>query len=241
MHTNVVWVLLFRFVPYNTGGYMIVLFGSGKGGVGKSTLLSNLAVQRVRAGHKVMLIDGDPQETLRKWMQRRMQAGHAPIMPYAVQRGDEVTKQIEMFYENYNDIFVDTRGADSDELRGALLVADILISPVKPSCADIETLFDLDTLVKNTRRINKSLRSLVVTNMAPTHAMANTAEDMASFCADEKLANLQLANSIVRHRQVFMDALLEGKGAVEINGKDSVEKGQFEVMQLEKEIWNEQE
>lgn len=38
---------------------MIVAVGSGKGGVGKSTLTSNLAVALAKMGHKVGVIDGD--------------------------------------------------------------------------------------------------------------------------------------------------------------------------------------
>lgn len=38
---------------------MIIAIGSGKGGVGKSTLTTNLAVALARRGHKVGVIDGD--------------------------------------------------------------------------------------------------------------------------------------------------------------------------------------
>ena len=38
---------------------MIIAIGSGKGGVGKSTLTTNLAVALARKGHKVGVIDGD--------------------------------------------------------------------------------------------------------------------------------------------------------------------------------------
>src|SRR5688500_17771415 len=40
-------------------GRRVVAIGSGKGGVGKSTLAANLAVALVRMGHKVGLIDAD--------------------------------------------------------------------------------------------------------------------------------------------------------------------------------------
>lgn len=217
---------------------MITVFGSAKGGVGKSTLLANLAIIRRTKGKKVLVIDGDPQETIQLFASRRIAAKHEPRLQYAVQRGEGITQQLEAFYEDYDDILVDTRGADSEELRAALLVADIFISPVQPSQADIETLVLIDPIVKNTVRYNKTLRNLIVTNMASTHPAATTADDMAAFCED--LPNLKLATTIIRMRQVFKDAHLAGKSVIEMTGGESGDKARKEILQLEAEIWGDE-
>ena len=42
---------------------MIVTLGHTKGGVGKSTLALNVAIERQRRGVDTLLIDGDPRQT----------------------------------------------------------------------------------------------------------------------------------------------------------------------------------
>ena len=42
---------------------MIITVGGIKGGSGKSTVATNLAVLRARAGRDVLLVDADGQET----------------------------------------------------------------------------------------------------------------------------------------------------------------------------------
>ncbi|MGZ3699718.1 MAG: AAA family ATPase, partial [Bdellovibrionota bacterium] len=46
-------------VAESTRAARVLTFASGKGGVGKSTLVSNLGALLARNGHKVLLVDGD--------------------------------------------------------------------------------------------------------------------------------------------------------------------------------------
>ncbi len=42
---------------------MILTLGHTKGGVGKSTLALNIAIERLLAGVDTLLVDGDPKQT----------------------------------------------------------------------------------------------------------------------------------------------------------------------------------
>lgn len=48
-----------------------LILASAKGGSGKTTAARNLAVQAALAGHNVLLVDLDRQQTLTQWFQRR--------------------------------------------------------------------------------------------------------------------------------------------------------------------------
>ena len=48
-----------------------IVLATQKGGSGKSTLAIGLALAAKNAGHKVRLIDTDPQGTLSNWQARR--------------------------------------------------------------------------------------------------------------------------------------------------------------------------
>ena len=50
---------------------MNILIASAKGGVGKSTLATNLAVYLAHEGEDVMLLDADLQATSKRWADRR--------------------------------------------------------------------------------------------------------------------------------------------------------------------------
>jgi len=49
----------------------IILIGGEKGGVGKSTITTNIAVEMSYRKAEVMIIDTDPQKTSINWIDRR--------------------------------------------------------------------------------------------------------------------------------------------------------------------------
>ena len=53
---------------------MILVVGGIKGGSGKTTLATNLAVLRSLYGYKVLLVDADEQKSVSDWMEQRESA-----------------------------------------------------------------------------------------------------------------------------------------------------------------------
>ncbi len=61
-----------------------------KGGTGKSTLAAHLAVEAVRTGPKpVVLIDLDPQASLRRWYEKR--EAEQPVMIHLGQNNSRLS------------------------------------------------------------------------------------------------------------------------------------------------------
>ena len=59
---------------------MIIALGATKGGVGKSTIVTNLAVAFQQRGKQVIVVEADPTvRTLSTWKVDRATTGHPPV------------------------------------------------------------------------------------------------------------------------------------------------------------------
>lgn len=201
---------------------MIVLVGAEKGGVGKSTIAANLSVHLARDGADVVLVDADPQATAAKFSERRAELRQIrPDLPavHCVQRTGDVSATVRDLAGRYQVVIIDAGGRDSRELRTALAVAHLFLTPIRASQADLETLPTINELVGLARSLNPSLEAYAVLSMAPTNPSIREVAEAAELLTD--FDQLKLANSIIRDRKVFRDALLEGLGVVEMDNSQA--------------------
>src|SRR5262245_9710492 len=81
----------------------VITFASVKGGVGKSTLCSALAVRASKDSKRVALLDLDPQESLASWWTRRGRTRNPKLHEV-----DATTEAIELLIsEGWEWVFVD--------------------------------------------------------------------------------------------------------------------------------------
>src|SRR4249919_1199235 len=125
-----------------------VLVASSKGGVGKTTLSTNLAAHFAVDGKRTVLVDADTQGSSRHWAEKRA------LMEHAVLPIDGTRRDWDKHLPNdAQRVVVDAAaGAHGAELAHFLDVADAVVVPVLPSMIDIEaTVPFLDTLAKPPR------------------------------------------------------------------------------------------
>lgn len=200
---------------------MILLIGAEKGGVGKSTFATNLAVHLASEDVDVILVDTDSQATCARFVERRTEAGIQPAV-HCVQRTGDVSAALRDLGRRYQVVIADAGGRDSKELRTAAAVADLMLVPTRASQADLETLPKVNELVGLARALNPGLQAYAVLSMAPTNPVIREVEDAQELLAE--FDELKLASTVVRDRKVFRDALLGGKGVVEMdNGQAKAE------------------
>ncbi|MGJ0507352.1 MAG: AAA family ATPase [Methylocystis sp.] len=112
----------------------IVAFVSKKGGAGKSTLASNLAVAAHLAGQRVFICDLDPLQSLVKWSRVR-QAIDIPVEHIP---GQKLTRALAALQKSgVGLVVIDTPGAESACCLEAIDAADFCVIPARPNVLDL--------------------------------------------------------------------------------------------------------
>jgi len=197
---------------------MIVTIGAEKGGVGKSTIATNLAVYLSREGVDVVIVDTDTQATCGKFIERRDEAGFLPSIA-CVQRTGSVAATLRDLKNRYQVVVVDAGGRDSQELRTAMAVSNLLLVPTRASQADLETLPKVNELVSLARGLNPDLKAVAVLSMAPSNPVITEVAEARELLA--QFEELELSGNIIRDRKVYRDALLAGKGVIELDNSQA--------------------
>ena len=210
---------------------MIILIGGEKGGTGKSTVATNLAVWLAHEGRDVLLLDADIQSTAKRWVDRRNDLSEGLPAVHCAQALGDVFKPARDYAQRYGEVIIDAGGRDSKELRTAMVAADYLYVPIQASQPDLETMDHVNELVGLARGMNPNLRAFALISRAPTNPMLNEVREAKGFLAE--FAELQLAGTFIRDRKVFRDAMLEGRGVVEMANSHA----RAEVQLLGQEIY----
>jgi chromosome partitioning protein len=109
-----------------------IVLATQKGGSGKSTLAVGLALAAIQAGHRVRLIETDPQGTLSNWQSRRTSGE-------PVYGAGEIEQRLQSLDQSgVTMAIVDTAGGVSAATTAAIRYADLCLIPARPSIADIE-------------------------------------------------------------------------------------------------------
>jgi chromosome partitioning protein len=212
----------------------IFLIAGEKGGTGKTTTAVNLAVaQALEPETDVLLVNADKQNSAAEWAAIRAREKITPHVTCVSILGPTLAEEIRRLEGKFTDIIIDAGGIDSIELRSGMLVADVLVTPARPSQFDVFTLAKMDNLVGEAQAFNTKLKAAVLCNCAPTHPNSTDAQDMADYV--DELKNYTMLQTIVKQRKVYQNCARDGMGALEYVRGD--EKAIAEMAALHKEIW----
>lgn len=209
---------------------MIILVGSQKGGCGKSTIATNVASALAVNGKDVILVDADKQGSSSNWaLDRSENEGLKKV--HSVQKHDDVRPTILDLKERYEHVIIDAAGRDSKELRTAMIVANVLVMPIRPSQFDLDTVPRMQEIYTDAKILNSDLKFFSVITMGPTNPVINEARDAQDFF--KNYPEITLLKTIIRERKIYRDAISGvGMGVVEMGNA----KAKKEITDLIQEI-----
>ena len=134
----------------------VIVVANPKGGVGKTTLSSNIAGYLASRGHAVMLGDADRQQSARTWLSLRP-AGLPRIAAWEVSRDDLVRPP-----KGTTHVVLDTpAGLHGKRFDEVMKVADKVIIPLQPSIFDIHATHEFVRQLLAHRRSDKVAMGIV--------------------------------------------------------------------------------
>jgi chromosome partitioning protein len=132
---------------------MIVAILNEKGGVGKTTLATNVARAFQQEGQKVLLVDSDPQGSLRDWLAAAGEASDYP--PMIAMDKPAMIKDLKGVSSQYDVVIVDGCPKSIGMMAATVTVADLVLIPEQPSGFDLWAANSVVELVKQRQELTE--------------------------------------------------------------------------------------
>jgi chromosome partitioning protein len=116
----------------------IITVATMKGGSGKSTMASCLAVHWQLSGRRTTIIDADPQRSIARLAAREKALGGVTVIEDASENAWKTARNLA----SNGPIIIDTPGFRSLATLACIAAADFLLVPVKASPLDIDRMLD---------------------------------------------------------------------------------------------------
>jgi chromosome partitioning protein len=209
----------------------IVIAGGVKGGVGKTTLATNLAILRAGQGSDVLLVDADPQQSATDFTALRIEKQGDPGYTCNQLHGNALRAQVQRMRGKYDDIIIDAGGRDTVSQRAAIALADVLLVPFQPRSFDVWTMDQMIAMAEEIRPANPGLRVICFLNRADSRGNDN---DEAEQMLAEKLAEAGEAYTMlterIGNRKAFSNAAAAGSAAHELKPPDEKASAEMEAI-----------
>lgn len=114
----------------------IITFANTKGGAGKTTAVLLLATELVRRGHRISIIDTDPQRWISRWFEGAEPVANLTVATYVSLAS--LSRTITEYRPKSDYVIVDLPGSQSPLLATALGLSDFVVIPIQGSTMDAQ-------------------------------------------------------------------------------------------------------
>ncbi|MFO1012705.1 MAG: AAA family ATPase [Caulobacteraceae bacterium] len=179
---------------------------SRKGGSGKTTVATSLAIAGFLRGQKVCLADTDPQRSALEVL--KMRDGEGPMISET--SGPKLFPLQQTAARACDLMVIDTPATVEDGLAHALNLADLCLLVVRPTFLDLAAAARTTEIV---RRLGR--KGLAVINQAPVARAGRESPAVVKAVEALRFLGLPLAPVILRHRAIYQSAANAGRSAEE--------------------------
>jgi chromosome partitioning protein len=194
---------------------MIIALTGQKGGVGKSTTAICLAAATMQRGLRVLLVDADPQGTVRTWGDVAGESGRTTPTVVAMGAAMHRQGQLPAMAAGYDLTIIDCPPRHGDIQRAALMVADLAVLPCGPTAADAWALAATLEVIKEATTLRDQLRCCVLI----TRRQGRTVLGKSARAVLEA-SGLPVLDTALSYRVAYQEAIAAGQGVTTYARKD---------------------
>lgn len=182
-----------------------------KGGCGKSTVVINLALSLALEGHRVVLLDTDPQRSSYDTIKvREKQLVHVMASYTNLYH---ILEKCEPLYEY---AIIDTPPHIGEIVSTAVLCSDLAIMPVQDSPLDIRSTKTTVDLIHKAKKLNPELMAyFLLSRIQPRTVLAKELSEVL-----RQRYNINILKSYISNRVAYKHSLIYGKAVSETADKD---------------------
>ncbi len=185
----------------------IITIATLKGGSGKSTIASCLAVQWQVLGRRPILIDADPQRSIARLAARERALGGVPVFEDS---HATVAATARRHAPQGDPIIIDTAGFRTAATLAAISVADLVIVPVKPSPLDVDVMVDTARALSSGSHTPPPFKCLLTQTTRDTIIARHIRQELRS-------SGFPVLDSEISNRVIYGEAALYGATPTMLN------------------------
>ncbi len=181
---------------------MMIVCANSKGGVGKSTLATHLAVWLHDRGFQVALLDTDKQRSSSVWIEQ----AEPKIEVRVADTPENCLSAARDLIAAHDFVVGDAPGGLEDLSRTLLILADLAIFPISPSILDVRSVVGATAVLRYAQGINggRPEGRLVLNKMKTRDTISQEVRDGAPELG------LQVARHVIRDLQAYRDVAQQG-------------------------------